>query len=121
MTENRTHFTHATTPYWQEILSADDPSGQRTAPYRYCFPARFPDGRILELPLRAVPNSDRAVASLIANQASFTVTETLISSMVSLAENMRPDLIVGLPTLGLAFAPGIACPSGEPALDISRG
>lgn len=113
MTDPTDHFTHSTTPYWQEILPEDSPSGARQPPYRFCYPARLPDGRILELPLRAVPGGNRAVASLIANQASFHVIETLVSFMIPLARRTRPDCIVGLPTLGLSFAPAVASALGH--------
>ncbi|MEM7022806.1 MAG: phosphoribosyltransferase, partial [Pseudomonadota bacterium] len=50
----------------------------------------------------------RAVASLIANHASFDVIEALGQSMTALACPFAPDIIVGIPTLGLALAPLIA-------------
>jgi len=63
---------------------------------------------ILDLPIRSLPAPDRALASLIANQASFPVIDRLTAAMAELARGFQPDVIVGLPTLGLAFAPGLA-------------
>ena len=69
----------------------------------------MPDGRHLVLPLRGVPSDpDACVASLIANQASFTVIEALARFMADLSRPFGVDAVVGLPTLGLAFAPRVA-------------
>ena len=94
-----------TTGFWQAIRQpAED-----APPFRYAYPARLPDGRVLELPLRRVPGTnDRAVASLIANQASFDVVRVLAAGMTDLARALDPEVVVGLPTLGLAFAPLVA-------------
>ena len=61
---------------------------------------RLPDGRVLLLPLRALPDGDRAVASLIANQASFEVVAALAAAQADLARAAGADVIVGLPTWG---------------------
>jgi adenine/guanine phosphoribosyltransferase-like PRPP-binding protein len=63
---------------------------------------------ILDLPIRPLPAPDRALASLIANQASFAVVDAITAQMAALARQFAPDIVVGLPTLGLAFAPGVA-------------
>ena len=48
------------------------------------------------------------MASLIANQASFAVVDALAQMMTDLALSAAVDVIVGLPTLGLTFAPLVA-------------
>jgi adenine/guanine phosphoribosyltransferase-like PRPP-binding protein len=97
-----------TTHFWQVLRSAAE-VGEPQPPFRYAYPARLPDGRYLDLPLRRIAGSaDRAVASLIANQASFTVVAALAAHMTDLARPLAPQVIVGLPTLGLAFAPLVA-------------
>jgi adenine/guanine phosphoribosyltransferase-like PRPP-binding protein len=96
--------TEPTTAYWQTLLD-DWPPGGPTPPFRLGFPVRLPDGRVLVLPLRALPDGAHAVASLIANQASFTVVDALAEMMTALARPVGADVIVGLPTLGLSFAP----------------
>jgi adenine/guanine phosphoribosyltransferase-like PRPP-binding protein len=48
------------------------------------------------------------VASLIANQASFAVVDALAAMMADLVRPAGVDVIVGLPTLGLSFAPLVA-------------
>jgi adenine/guanine phosphoribosyltransferase-like PRPP-binding protein len=86
--------------FWQEILAPDAVSVGG-------YPARFEDGRILVLPIR--PLSDkRALASLIINQASFTVVDALAMSLAQKLAVCSPDLIVGLPTLGLTLASAVA-------------
>jgi adenine/guanine phosphoribosyltransferase-like PRPP-binding protein len=104
---NRVH-TKATTTYWQFLLD-DWPGGiPPKPPYRFDYPVRLPDGRVLVLPLRALPEGDRAVASLIANQASFGVIAALAESMIGLARAAEAEVVVGMPTLGLTFAPLVA-------------
>jgi len=103
-----------TTAYWQEILAPDDPRVPKGPPYRFGYPARLTDGRILVLPLRKLPDSDRATASLIANHASFAVVATLAAMMADLARPAEADIVVGLPTLGLALAPDMARLLGHP-------
>lgn len=101
-------FVEPTGKYWQTILPADHPAGTAAPPYRFAFPARLPDGRVLRLPIRPVPDGSRAAASLIANHASFSVVDTLTAFMAGVAAEVEADVVVGLPTLGLTFAPGLA-------------
>jgi adenine/guanine phosphoribosyltransferase-like PRPP-binding protein len=101
-------FTEPTTGYWQDI-TADIPLRFTAAPpYRYGYPVRLPDGRILVLPLRQLPSGDRAVASLIANQAAHAVIAALADAMAEQARTFGADIIVGLPTLGFVFADRVA-------------
>jgi len=98
-----------TTDYWQSIVSAEELSIPQHPPYQRGYPAPLPNGRFLVLPLRAIPKDpDRCVASLIANQASMEVVETLSEMMADSARAFEVDVVVGLPTLGLAFAPLVA-------------
>jgi adenine/guanine phosphoribosyltransferase-like PRPP-binding protein len=97
-----------TTDYWQHLLD-DWPGGSAPQPpYRFDYPVRLPDGRVLVLPLRTLPQADGAVASLIANHASFGVVAALADHMADLARGTGADLVVGMPTLGLTFAPLVA-------------
>ena len=101
-------FTEPTTDYWQS-LTRDVPSRfTATPPFRFGYPARLPCGRFLVLPLRRLPDGNRAVASLIANQASHLVVATLADHMAAQAQTIGADVLVGLPTLGLAFAALVA-------------
>ena len=101
-------FAEPTTGYWQD-LTDDVPSRfAAVPPYRFGYPVRLPDNRILVLPLRQLPTGDNAVASLIANQASHAVIAALADHMAQQASAFGADVLVGLPTLGLAFAALVA-------------
>ena len=111
-------FIRATTGFWQALLpdAAAVVAGgiALEAPYRFGFAAPLPDGRRLVLPIRKVAGTtDRAVASLIANQASFEVARVLAAHMAALARPMKGDVIAGLPTLGMVFAPLVAEQLGQ--------
>ncbi|MEP6720118.1 MAG: phosphoribosyltransferase [Variovorax sp.] len=102
------HFTEVTTGYWQRIVAADEASGIE-GPWRRGFPARLPGGRVLVLPIRQLAGEPtHAVASLILNQASLEVTDTLGAMLADKLLPLRPELLIGLPTLGLALAPVVA-------------
>ncbi len=73
------------------------------------FPGTLPDGRQVALPVRVLPGDGQAaVASLIVNQASFVVEEALVEAMADAARPFAPDVVVGVPTLGLSLAAGVA-------------
>lgn len=100
-------FVEPTTDYWQKLLPPDAIS--KHPPYQYGYPTTLPDGRVLLLPIRRrADDPNRAVASLIANQASFDVIDGLGDAMTAIARPFAPDVIVGIPTLGLALAPLVA-------------
>jgi adenine/guanine phosphoribosyltransferase-like PRPP-binding protein len=98
-----------TTTFWQELLPTGVTSAAIGPPYRTSYPAHLPDGRTIVLPLRRIASEpDRAVASFLANHAAFDVVDALGTQMAGLARDLQPELIVGLPTLGLVFAPLVA-------------
>ncbi len=87
--------------FWQEILPPDAVAAGG-------YPARFDDGRILLLPIRPLPDGKRALASLILNQASFAVVDALAASLAQKLAVRAPEVVVGLPTLGLTLASAVA-------------
>jgi len=87
--------------FWQEILPPD-------AITVGGYPARFEDGRILLLPIRRLPDGEHALASLIINQASFSVLDALATTLAQKLAAFAPDVVVGLPTLGLTLAGAVA-------------
>lgn len=102
-------WTEATTAYWQSFDEAQVWQHKLQPPYRYTYPVQMPDGKVLALPIRPVASSPgRAVASLIANQASLPVVARLAYAMGTLAAPMNAEVVVGLPTLGMVFAPHVA-------------
>ncbi|HET7888691.1 MAG TPA: phosphoribosyltransferase [Bradyrhizobium sp.] len=107
-------YTEPTTAYWQELTAGIPARFSALPPYRFGYPARLPCGRFLVLPLRRLPEGDRAVASLIANQAAHSVVAALAGHMATQARTLGAEIIVGLPTLGLAFAALVAERLGQP-------
>jgi len=107
-------YTEATTGYWQDLTPEIPARFPATPPYRFGYPATLPCGRVLVLPLRELPDGDRAVASLIANQASNLVVAALADHMATQARTFDAEIVVGLPTLGLAFASEVAERLGQP-------
>ena len=107
-------YTEPTTGYWQDLTPEVPARFSVTPPYRFGYPVTLPCGRILVLPLRPLPDGDRAVASLIANQASNLVVGALADHMATQARALDAAIIVGLPTLGLAFASLVAERLGQP-------
>ncbi len=97
-----------TTEYWQRLLpEGTEPGSGRV--YRLAYPARLPDGRVLMLPIRRrLHPPGKAVASLIANHASFEVIDALAASMAEIARPLAAEVVVGMPTLGLTLAAPMA-------------
>jgi adenine/guanine phosphoribosyltransferase-like PRPP-binding protein len=106
---------------WQRF---EPPEAAAGPPYHGTYPALMPDGRVLLLPLRQLPSSpDSAVASMISTQLSFAVERAVIEWMTELARALEPEIVVGMPTLGLLYARAIAERLGHPnwvALGYSR-
>jgi adenine/guanine phosphoribosyltransferase-like PRPP-binding protein len=101
------HFTEPTTTYfWQEFQS----KGKATpAPWKYGYPAQLPDSRILMLPIRQIVGQpSEAVASLIVNQASLSVHDELGQLLAEVVRDFDPEVVIGLPTLGLTLAKVVA-------------
>ena len=73
----------------------------------------MPDGRILCLPIRALAGTKNGIASLILNQSSFEVEAVLADFLAGLLKPSKPDVIVGMPTLGLSLARLVAMRLGQ--------
>ncbi|KAI5476336.1 hypothetical protein MNV49_007849 [Pseudohyphozyma bogoriensis] len=102
-----THFTEPTTHYWQTILPPS--SSPPHPPFHNFYPATLPDSRVLRLPIRQLKsNPDHAVASLLVNQASMAVVRELGKFLAEKVKEMEVEVVIGLPTLGLALAPIVA-------------
>ncbi|MBS0561014.1 MAG: phosphoribosyltransferase [Proteobacteria bacterium] len=94
--------------FWQDFTT-DPPPGP---PYTDRYPARMPDGRLLDLPLRDL--GETAVAGLIVNQASFAVVDALAAWMAEAARRFQPDIVAALPTLGHVVGAAVARALGHP-------
>ncbi|WP_438618055.1 phosphoribosyltransferase [Oryzifoliimicrobium ureilyticus] len=95
--------------FWQ----AFEPAQPRTVTVPPSYVTEMPDGRRLRLPIRLLPNQKQGLASLIINQASFVVLDALADALASKLSSYRPDIIVGLPTLGLTLAAAVAVKLGH--------
>lgn len=95
--------------FWQVVYPAGTyPAGPGQG-FLDLYPADLPDGRQIALPIRILPGDGMsAVASLIVNQASFTVEDALTDALASFAACVAPDVVIGVPTLGLPLANGVA-------------
>ncbi|MBY0337810.1 MAG: phosphoribosyltransferase [Acetobacteraceae bacterium] len=91
--------SNAALEFWQQIEAAPDPG----PPFSCRYPARWPDGRVLHLPIR-----DIGVAGLIVNQASFAVVRALVAGLAAAVRDLSPEVVVGLPTLGHTLAAPLA-------------
>ncbi len=103
--------------FWQEIRKPGGFAGETAGGLSHLFPASLPDGREVALPIRILPGGDdRAVASLIVNQASFAVEDALAEVMTGEARAFAPEVVVGVPTLGLPLAANVARRLGHPRM-----
>jgi adenine/guanine phosphoribosyltransferase-like PRPP-binding protein len=94
--------------FWQEIHPPHTFERLPAEGHRGFFPAEFEDGRQLRLPIRELADGEHALASLIINQAGFAVEEALCASLAEKVLHFEPEVVVGLPTLGLTLASGTA-------------
>ncbi|MGE6782856.1 phosphoribosyltransferase [Ensifer adhaerens] len=92
--------------FWQEIYPPK--SFDIQAGYRDFFPATLNDGRQILLPIRPLADGKHALASLIVNQASFAVEDALATELAAKLVAYEPDVVAGLPTLGLTLASAVA-------------
>ncbi|MBD8892598.1 phosphoribosyltransferase [Roseibium litorale] len=72
------------------------------------FPVTLEDGRQICLPIRPLSDGQHALASIIINQASFEVLDTLAENLAQKLKPSEPEVVVGLPTLGLTLAAEVA-------------
>lgn len=95
--------------FWQQIDPAGTYDTNPAEGWADFYPATLPDGRQLPLPIRVLPgDGSAAVASLTINQASFAVEDALSAAMAEILLAYEPDVIIGVPTLGLPLANNVA-------------
>ena len=93
------------------------------APYTTHYPVELLDGSTLELPLRALPGGDGAIALLMSNQTPFEVEDALAPLIAQVASTFSPDCVAAVPTMGLDYARLTARKLGLPhyvAMGLSR-
>lgn len=89
---------------WQHLHSDLIPGVQ---PDQESFAVQLGAHQIL-LPIRVLPEGNRAVCSLILNQASFQVLDALADVVAEKIRALQPEVIVAVPTLGLPLAEAVA-------------
>ncbi|MGN7735480.1 phosphoribosyltransferase [Sinorhizobium sp. Sb3] len=92
--------------FWQEVYPPK--SFDIQVGYRDFFPATLGDGRQILLPVRPLSDGRHALASLIVNQASFAVEDALATELAAKLAAFEPEVVAGLPTLGLTLASAVA-------------
>ncbi len=97
--------------FWQTIHPVE--AQVEAGPFAEAYPARFADGRHLLLPIRPLADGRHGLASLIVNQASFAVLSALADDLAARLRPFSPDVVVGLPTLGLTLAAAVAARLGH--------
>lgn len=103
-------FSSASPGYYRERLI---PAAQLPVfpepPYQGGYPCRLPDGDYLELPFLPLPPSfETAIAFLCSNQTSFAVEDRLSTYMADLVRDLAPEVVVGMPTLGMVYSSLVA-------------
>ena len=91
--------------FWQEL---HPPGWLPAGPGEAGFVVALGDGRQLRLPIRPLPGGEQALVSLIVNQAGFAVLDALAADLAERLRACAPEVIVGLPTLGLTLAGAVA-------------
>ncbi|WP_421758654.1 phosphoribosyltransferase [Devosia sp.] len=92
--------------YWQQLVEGREDAKETR--FDKSYPVWLSGGRQLLLPIRALPDGQHGLASLIINQASFAVVAALADEVASRLIPFAPDIVVGLPTLGLTLASAVA-------------
>lgn len=95
--------------FWQTVYPAGTFDAAPADGFSDLYPASLPEGRQIALPIRILPgDGSQAVASMIVNQASFAVEDALSDAMAAHARAYAPEIVIGVPTLGLPLANGVA-------------
>lgn len=95
--------------YIERITPASERPDLGPPPYVGYGSARLPDGDWLDLPfLPLQPDFAAAIAYLAINQNSFEVEDRLSTAMADLVRPLEPEIVVGMPTLGMVLAAPVA-------------
>lgn len=78
-------------------------------PYKESCGYQMKDGSWIDLPfLPLPPHFDTAIAFLSSNQTTFEVCDLLSTEMAELAKEFEPDVVIGMPTLGMVYGSRVA-------------
>ena len=82
-------------------------------PYTDVFPVKLSDGTYVELPIEPLPGGEQAIVLLMSNQTPFAVEEKLAALLTEAVRDLRPEAVVGIPTMGLDYARLVAKNLGQ--------
>lgn len=95
--------------YGDRIIPAKDLSQLPDPPYGESFPVKLPDGDWAELPFLALPpDFETAIAYLCITENSFELEDRLSTAMADLVRPLEPEVVIGMPTLGMVLAASVA-------------
>lgn len=78
-------------------------------PYQGFYPVKLPDGNWAELPFLALPpDFETAIAYLCITENSFDLEDRLSTAMADLVRPLKPEIVIGMPTLGMVLASSVA-------------
>lgn len=101
--------------YADRILPADALAALPPPPYGDSYPIKLPDGDWAELPFLALPpDFETAIAYLCITENSFELEDRLSSAMAELVRPLEPEVVIGMPTLGMVLAASVAKKLGHP-------
>jgi adenine/guanine phosphoribosyltransferase-like PRPP-binding protein len=83
-------------------------------PYTDYYPVTLEPAVQLNLPIEPLPGTNEAIVLLMSNQTTFEVEAKLSTLLASIAKEFRPEVIVGVPTMGLDYARQVALLLGFP-------
>ena len=97
--------------YCEQLIPSNSAqlSALLSEPFADFYPCLLPDGDYLALPFLALPPKlDTAIAFLCSNQTSFEVEDRLTTYMADIVRDLEPEIVVGMPTLGMVYASIVA-------------
>lgn len=96
--------------YYREcLIPAGEMAEAPSAPYEESCPFQLSDGNWVDLPfLPLPPEFDTAIAYLCSNQTTFELCDLLTTHMAELAKEFDPEVVIGMPTLGMVYGSRVA-------------
>ncbi|QIB33285.1 phosphoribosyltransferase [Ancylobacter pratisalsi] len=101
--------------YRDRIIPASELGDPGPPPYGDSYPVKLPDGDWADLPFLALPpDFETAIAYLCITENSFELEDRLSTAMADLVRDLAPEVVVGMPTLGMVLAASVAKKLGHP-------
>lgn len=101
--------------YRDRIIPAAEMAELPPPPYKDSCAVRLPDGDWLDLPFLALPpDFNTAIAYLCITENDFEVEDRLSTAMADMVRYLTPEIVIGMPTLGMVLAASVARKLGHP-------